>query len=185
MIIGNNIGISNSYQNTPSKSSAYKNVREYSKYLMGKYDCLTPGRNVAVSVTPGMLKKAMTDEKTGKWLERELGKAPDYIKQAQQAASARGSKLLSCTIEFGEEYTTMCVCAVTDTPGTDEDIDKWLERIEEKKEEKKAAEKRLEKQRIENTFTGKDLKSVTDSFIQSLSTTNSSIIALSGFDMKA
>ena len=46
MIIGNNIGISNSYQNTPSKSSAYKNVREYSKYLMGKYDCLTPGRNV-------------------------------------------------------------------------------------------------------------------------------------------
>ena len=68
MIIGNNIGISNSYQNTPSKSSAYKNVREYSKYLMGKYDCLTPGRNVAVSVTPGMLKKAMTDEKTGKWL---------------------------------------------------------------------------------------------------------------------
>ena len=64
MIIGNNIGISNSYQNTPSKSSGYKNVREYSKYLMGKYDCLTPGRNVAVSVTPGMLKKAMTDEKT-------------------------------------------------------------------------------------------------------------------------
>ena len=72
MIVGKNIEISNSYQNTPSKSSAYKNVREYSKYLMSKYDCLTPGSNVAVSVTPGMLKKAMTDEKTGKWLEREL-----------------------------------------------------------------------------------------------------------------
>ena len=185
MIVGNNIGISSGYQNTTSKYSGYKSVREYSKYLMDKYSCLTPGNNVAVTVTSGMLKKAMTDEKTGKWLERELGKAPDYIKQAQQAASARGSKLLSCTIEFGEEYTTMCTLTVTDTPGTDEDIDKWLERIEERKEEKKAAEKRLEKQRIENTFTGKDLKSVTDSFIQSLSTTNSSIIALSGFDMKA
>ena len=122
MIVGNNIGINNGYQNTTSKFCVYSNVREYSKYLMDKYSCLTPGNNVAVTVTSGMLKKAMTDEKTGKWLERELGKAPDYIKQAQQAASARGSKLLSCTIEFGEEYTTMCVCAVTDTPGTDEDI---------------------------------------------------------------
>ena len=178
MIIGNNIGISNSYQNTPSKSSAYKNVREYSKYLRGKYDCLTPGRNVAVSVTPGMLKKAMTDEKTGKWLERELGKAPDYIKQAQQAASARGSKLLSCTIEFGEEYTTMCVCAVTDTPGTDEDIDKWLERVNEKKEEQKKLEQRL-------IFKGKDLKSVTESFIEEISSVNSIHSSINGFDMKA
>ena len=52
---------------------------------MDKYSCLTPGNNVAVTVTSRMLKKAMTDEKTGKWLERELGKAPDYIKQAQQS----------------------------------------------------------------------------------------------------
>jgi len=178
MIIGNNIGISNSYQNTPSKSSAYKNVREYSKYLMGKYDCLTPGRNVAVSVTPGMMKKAMTDEKTGKWLERELGKAPDYIKQAQQAASARGSKLLSCTIEFGEEYTTMCVCAVTDTPGTDEDIDKWLERVKEKKEEQKKLEQRM-------VFKGKDLKSVTERFIEEISAANLDLSSKLGFDMKA
>ena len=178
MIVGNNIGISNSYQNTPSKSSAYKNVREYSKYLMGKYDCLTPGRNVAVSVTPGMLKKAMTDEKTGKWLERELGKAPDYIKQAQQAASARGSKLLSCTIEFGEEYTTMCVCAVTDTPGTDEDIDKWLERVKEKKEEQKKLEPRF-------IFKGKDLKSVIESFIEEMSNVNSILSSVTGFDVKA
>ena len=171
MIVGNNIGINNSYQNTTSKSSGYKNVREYSKYLMDKYSCLTPGNNVAVTVTSGMLKKAMTDEKTGKWLERELGKAPDYIKQAQQAASARGSKLLSCTIEFGEEYTTMCTLTVTDTPGTDEDIDKWLEGIEEKKKEQKKFEERL-------TFKGKDLKSVTESFIEVLSTVNSTFSSI-------
>ena len=178
MIVGNNIGISSGYQNTTSKSSGYKNVREYSKYLMDKYSCLTPGNNVAVTVTSGMLKKAMTDEKTGKWLERELGKAPDYIKQAQQSASARGSKLLSCTIEFGEEYTTMCTLTVTDTPGTDEDIDKWLEKVKEKKEEQKKLEKRL-------VFKGKDLKSVTDSFIEEMSIVNSKNNLVAGFDMKA
>ena len=178
MIIGNNIGMNNIYQNTTNKVGGYKSVREYSKYLMGKYSCLTPGNNVAVTVTSGMLKKAMTDEKAGKWLERELGKAPDYIKQAQQAASARGAKLLSCTIEFGEEYTTMCTLTVTDTPGTDEDIDKWLERIEEKKEEQKKLERRL-------SFKGKDLKSVTQSFIEEISTVNSVYSSIGGFDMKA
>ena len=178
MIIGNNIGINNGYQNNISKAGGYKNVREYSKYLMDKYSCLTPGNNVAVTVTSGMLKKAMTDEKTGKWLERELGKAPDYIKQAQQAASARGSKLLSCTIEFGEEYTTMCTLTVTDTPGTDEDIDKWLERVKEKKEEQKKLEQRL-------IFKGKDLKSVTEKFVEEMSNVNSTLSFVTGFDMKA
>ena len=171
MILGNNIGISNGYQNNICKAGGDKNVREYTKYLMDKYSCLTPGNNVAVTVTSGMLKKAMTDEKTGKWLERELGKATDYIKQAQQSASARGSKLLSCTIEFGEEYTTMCTLTVTDTPGTDEDIDKWLERVKEKKEEQKKLEQRL-------IFKGKDLKSVTESFIEVLSTVNSTFSSI-------
>ena len=191
MIIGNNIGISNSYQNTPSKSSAYKNVREYSNYLMGKYSCLKPGNNVAVSVTSGLLRKAMSDEKTGQWLERELSKAPDYIKQTQQSLSARGSRLISCSIEFGEEYTTMCVCGVTDTPGTDSDIDKWLERVKEDKEEQKAKEKKAEKkaaeeklaeQRMEEfTFKGSDLKSVTNSFIEKMSSLSSG--SITGFDM--
>ena len=160
---------------------------------MGKYSCLKPGNNVAVSVTSGLLRKAMSDEKTGQWLERELSKAPDYIKQAQQSLSARGSRLISCSIEFGEEYTTMCVCGVTDTPGTDEDIDKWLERIEENKEkqkkaEKKAAEKKLTEQRMEEfsyTFKGEDLKSVTDSFIAKMSSLSATMSSMSGFDMKA
>ena len=177
MII-NHVGGNNTNFNTLSKTGNHKNIREYSKYLMDKYSCLTPGNNVAVTVTSGMLKKAMTNEKTGEWLERELGKAPDYIKQAQQAASARCSKLLSCTIEFGEEYTTMCTLTVTDTPGTDEDIDKWLERVKEKKEEQKKLEQRL-------IFKGKDLKSVTESFIEELSTTNSTLSFRTGFDIKA
>lgn len=196
MMIGHNVGISSNYLSNTSKTSGYKNVREYSNYLMGKYSCLTPGMNVAVSVTPGMLRKAMSDEKTGKWLEKELSKAPDYIEQTQQSLSARGSRLISCSIEFGEEYTTMCVCGVTDTPGTDKDIDKWLERIEESKEEQKVAEQKAEKKdakeklsekRIEHsyTFKGPDLKSVTDSFIEEMQALSSTMSFVSGFDMKA
>lgn len=191
IVVGNNMGVNNSYQNSTGKIGGYKNVREYSNYLMGKYSCLKPGNNVAVSVTSGLLRKAMSDEKTGQWLERELSKAPDYIKQAQQSASARGWRLVSCSIEFGEEYTTMYTCTVTDTPGTDEDIDKWLERIEENKEkqkkaEKKAAEEKLTEQRMEEyTFKGADLKSVTDSFIKKMSSLSTTMSPITGFDMKA
>ena len=191
MNVGNNYSSSST-----NKSNEYKNVRDYSNYLRDKYACLTPGKNVAVSVTSGMLRKAMSDEKTGQWLERELSKAPDYIKQTQQSLSARGSRLISCTIEFGEEYTTMCVCGVTDTPGKDSNIEKWLEKIKESKEEQKAAEKKAEKKAGEEnsdnqkiseqtyTFKGKDLKSVTDSFIQKMSTLNSKMNYLGGFNMK-
>ena len=190
MTIGNNVGISNGYQNSTSKADGYNNVRDYSNYLMSKYSCLKSGNNVLVSVTSGLLRKAMSDEKTAKWLEKELTKAPDYIKQAQQSATAKGWRLVSASIEFGEEYSTMYTCVVTDTPGTDEDIDKWLERIKENKEkqkkaEKKAAEEKLTEQRIEElTFKGKDLKSITDSFVEKMSGLSITASSISGFDMK-
>ena len=190
MTIGNNVGISNGYQNSTSKADGYNNVRDYSNYLMSKYSCLKPGNNVSVSVTSGLLRKAMSDEKTAKWLEKELTKAPNYIKQAQQSATAKGWRLVSASIEFGEEYSTMYTCVVTDTPGTDEDIDKWLERIKENKEkqkkaEKKAAEEKLTEQRIEElTFKGKDLKSITDSFVEKMSGLSITASSISGFDMK-
>jgi len=173
MTMGNNIGISNGYQKNTNKATGYKSVREYSNYLLGKYSCLKPGNNVAVSVTPGLLRKAMSDRKTGQWLERELAKAPDYIKNAQQSAAARGCRLVSASIEFGEEYTTMYTCVVTDTPGTDEDIDKWLERIKESKEKRN------------DMFKGPDIKSVTDQFIYKMSSVSSLMSSESGFDMKA
>ena len=187
MIIGNNVGISGSYQNNTSKTSGYKSVREYSNYLMGKYSCLTPGKSVAVSVTSGLLRKAMSDEKTGEWLERELAKAPDYIKSAQQAAISHGSRLTSVSIEFGEEYSTMTTIGVFGESGTDADIDKWMEKIKESREEKKAAEEKLKEQRMEEfsyTFKGEDLKSVTDSFIAKMSSLSTTMSSMSGFDMK-
>lgn len=153
-------------------------VRDYSNYLTQKYPCLTPGPNSAVSITGGLLRKAMADEKTSAWLERELSKAPDYIKAAQQSAKAHGATLKSVTIEFGEEYSTMCTLTVTDGGGTDPEIDKWLERLKEKKSEQKKAEMRLEKEQQvmesqENPYTmelrGKDLNDLTKQFSRKLS----------------
>ena len=188
MMIGNNVGISSSYQNNTSKTNGYKSVREYSNYLMSKYNCLTPGKNVAVSVTSGLLRKAMGDEKTGEWLERELSKAPDYIKRAQQSAISHGSILTSVSIEFGEEYSTMTTIGVFGESGTDSDIDKWMEKREESKEEKKAVEEKMKKQRKEEysyTFKGEDLKSITDNFIIKMSSLSTTISSITGFDMKA
>ena len=188
MMIGNNVGISGSYQNNTSKTNGYKSVREYSNYLMGKYSCLTPGKNVAVSVTSGLLRKAMGDEKTGEWLERELSKAPDYIKRAQQSAISHGSRLTSVSIEIGEEYSTMTTIGVFGESGTDSDIDKWMEKIEESKENKKAVEEKMKKQRKEEysyTFKGEDLKSITDNFIIKMSSLSTTIGSITGFDMKA
>ena len=45
--------------------------KEYAKYLTGKYPCLSPGKNASVSVTSGLLRKAMKDEKTGEEVTKE------------------------------------------------------------------------------------------------------------------
>ena len=160
MRIGDYAGISAGYQNNTSKAGKYNNVRDYSNYLMGKYSCLKPGNNAAVSVTSGLLKKAMADEKTGAWLERELAKAPDYIAAAQKSAIAHGSTLKSVSIEFGEEYSTMCTLVVTDGGGTDPEIDKWLEKVKENQAKKKEEEKKLEQRKSEAQELEKSLQKI-------------------------
>ena len=174
-----------SVNNWGTNNKKPNNVREYSNYLTNKYGCLTPGKNAAVSITGGLLRRAMADEKTGEWLERELSKAPDYIKSAQQSAAAHGSTLRSVSIEFGEEYSTMTTIVVTDGGETDSDIDKWLERIKEKKAEKKEYEKRTERKENEYSFEirGKDLEDLTEQFGMKLSTRLSNIVGGS-FDVK-
>ena len=128
-------------------------------------------------------------------MERELGKATGYIEAAQKAAISHGSTLKSVSIEFGEEYTTMTVCTVTDGgEKTDPDIDKWLERIKKKKEEQKEADKKLEQKRVEAQeleadsykmeLKGKDLADLTNQFSRQLSL-QAGVTALSGFDVKA
>ena len=194
MRIGDYAGISAGFQNNTSKAGKYNNVREYSNYLMGKYSCLKPGNNAAVSVTSGLLKKAMADEKTGAWLERELAKAPDYIAAAQKSAIAHGSTLKSVSIEFGEEYSTMCTLVVTDGGGTDPEIDKWLEKVKEnqakkKEEEKKLEQRKSEAQELEKSLQkielkGDNLEDLVHQFTKKLSG-NSSGIETGSFDVRA
>ena len=191
--------ISGSYSHSTvnnSESTAnrkFTNVKDYSNYLTQKFGCLTPGKSASVSVTGGLLRKAMSDEKTGAWLERELAKAPDYIEAAQKSAIAHGSTLKSVSIEFGEEYSTMTTVVVTDGGGTDSEIDKWLEKIKEKRDEQKAADKKVEKkqaeQRIEETsstteFRGKDLEDLTNQFTMKLSGTMT-LLSGGAFDIRA
>ena len=174
-------GLVNSYStNNHTFNSKSTNIRDYSNYLNKKFSCLTPGKNASVSVTSGLLRKAMSDEKTASWLERELAKAPDYIEAAQRSAIAHGSTLKSVTIEFGEEYTTMTVCGVTDGGGTDSDIDKWLESVKEKREKQKEEEKKLEKKQeaerlreasFTEEFRGKDLDDLLSQFSTKISGT--------------
>ena len=140
--IGDNTQINTGYQNsTLNMRGKYASVKEYSNYLTGKFGCLTPGSNASVSVTSGLLRKAMGDEKTAAWLERELGKATDYIEAAWRFARARGDSLKSVSIEFGEEYTTMTTLVVTDCDDTDSEIEKWIDRIKKKRDEQREAEK--------------------------------------------
>ena len=160
MRIGDYAGISAGFLNNTGKAGKYNNVRDYSNYLMGKYSCLIPGNNAAVSVTSGLLKKAMADEETGAWLERELAKAPDYIAAAQKSAIAHGSTLKSVSIEFGEEYSTMCTLVVTDGGGTDPEIDKWLEKVKENQAKKKEEEKKLEQRKSEAQELEKSLQKI-------------------------
>lgn len=174
-------GLVNSYStNNHTSNSKSTNIRDYSNYLNKKFSCLTPGKNAAVSVTSGLLRKAMSDEKTASWLERELAKAPDYIEAAQRSAIAHGATLKSVTIEFGEEYSTMTTLTVTDGGGTDSDIDKWLERVKEKREKQKEAEKKLEKKHeaerikeatVTEEFRGKDLDDLLSQFSTKISGT--------------
>lgn len=148
------MGITNNYSNYAGNMKAanvvstkkYQNIKEYSKYLTQKYRCLTPGKNVSVSVSPGLMRKAMGDEKVAAWLEKELASTGDMIKVAQKSAIGHGSRLTSVSIEYQEDCTIMKTCGVFGETGTDSEMDKWLEKIKESKEERKQAAKKTEQE---------------------------------------
>lgn len=121
-------------------NQGYKSVSDYSKYLKNKFQCLTPGQNASVTVSPGLMRKAMSDEKISKWLEKELSSIPDTIRAAQRAAIGHGSRLESVSIEYTEDCTIMKTSGVFGESGTDTEIDKWLKKIEEDRQEKKLKE---------------------------------------------
>ena len=48
-------------ENTSVSEKRVNKVNDYSRYLSNKFPCLTPGKNVSVYVTGGLLRKAMND----------------------------------------------------------------------------------------------------------------------------
>lgn len=80
-----------------------------------------------------------------------------------------------------------------DEGGTDPEIDKWLEKIKEKRDEQKAADKKLEQKRTESKnldtnsykmeLKGRDMADLTNQFTRQLSL-QAGVTALGGFDAK-
>ena len=137
---------------------------------------------------------------------RKVKKKPMKIRQAKEQsikvktdsiklAGVQGAKSATRQIEGGQEVLDAAMTAyVISQPeravakhGTKLVKKKVKENKEkQKKAEKKAAEEKLTEQRMEEyTFKGKDIKSVTDSFIAKMSSLSTTMSSISGFDMKA
>ena len=63
-----------------------------------------PGKNASVSVTSGLLRKAMKDEKIGKWLERIMKKKEELKaeekKQEEERVEARKQEAATYKMEL-------------------------------------------------------------------------------------
>jgi len=64
---------------------------------------------------------------------------------------------------------------------------KEKQRVEQKKAEKKATKEKLGQRKEEqrHTIKGKDLKDITDGFVEKMATLNSAVESVSGFDVMA
>ena len=179
----------NSQYNTSSYATTgkSKSVSDYSKYLSNKYPCLTPGKSVSISIAPSLLRKAMGNEKTAKWLEENLAMEADLMQKQQNMCKARGERIVFQTTEYVDEgVMTSSIMTVTDSePNTE--IDEWLEKIKEKKEEQKKAEKSQEDIRTV-TVQGSDVNEVIKAMKKELSETSVSLeqeVLQNSFDVKA
>lgn len=155
MSIGINTNYSTSLYGAGNKT---KSMKDYSNYLTNKYPCLTPGKAISVTISPTVMRKAMNSEKTAKWLEENLAMMPDTIKKQQDICAARGDRIISESTEItDDEVMTSTLYTVTDSePNTE--VDKWLEKIKEKKEENLKEQKKQDDKIKEITVQGSDAK---------------------------
>ena len=147
---------------------AYKNTKEYSDYLSGKYSCLQGTKGSSVSISPDLLSKAAMDSKTGQWLEENLKLIPDVMSKIQQNAAQNGSRVVSCNISFdGYDSMTTHVHTVSEVETGTEDMKKALEEMQAKsKERKKEQEALLEKK--ENAQNQRFLTTDAQSLLQKI-----------------
>ena len=171
-------------QQTAEKT--YSNTREYSNYLTEKYKCLK-STEYSVEINGSLLSKALGDEKTSEWLEYNLSLLPKVFDNLKSAASACGSKILSCNISINgyDDITTEMVGRFEADPGTEKTREELQERIkkireEKKDEEEKAEEKRQEDEASEKLQLDKNIKLRYDSGI----VIAGNMMKRNGFDQK-
>lgn len=209
MEISSNCGTYTDYATETKKNSVatdkqkseklYSNSREYKDYLTEKYDYLR-SKDYSVEINSSLMAKAAKDEKTAQWLEYNLSLIPETVEKTKAMVEARGAKVISHNIKInGYDSMTAELCTrVEADPGTEkakENLEKKLEKIrEEKKEEKKKAEekiaeKRAEKaaekaEKLELTFTGSSVASITQLIAEKMMSGNTSVPVTSGLDLK-
>lgn len=196
---------------TEQIKTGYSNVRDYSKYLQGKYSYMNTGTTsmegipTTVTVSDAFLKKCMNDPEKAKYLEENLAAIPDCVKSlCNSVKMAPGSPVVTYAVyKIDDNGNISAMSGGTNDPdgriarenaerkakekkAAEERLQK--RRKEKKAEEEKAAERRAErKERMEGTFTvsatGTDIKSVTQNIIAAVSGTSSP--TGSSFDIKA
>ena len=136
-------------QQTAEKT--HSNTREYRNYLTEKYKCLK-STEYSVEINGSLLSKALGDEKTSEWLEYNLSLLPKVFDNLKSAASACGSKILSCNISINgyDDITTEMVGRFEADSGTEKTREELQERIKKIREEKKEEEKKAEERKIED-----------------------------------
>ncbi len=136
-------------QQTAEKT--HSNTREYRNYLTEKYKCLK-STEYSVEINGSLLSKALGDEKTSEWLEYNLSLLPKVFDNLKSAASACGSKILSCNISINgyDDITTEMVGRFEADSGTEKTREELQERIKKIREEKKEEEKKTEERKIED-----------------------------------
>ena len=187
--------------------TGFKNTNDYSKYLQEKYSYMNTGKTsmqgvpTTVSVSDAFLKKCMDNPEKAAWLEENMAAIP----KCNEIALSRclGTVTNICYKIDANGNMTMAISGTSDPDGkiARENAQRKAEekkaaeekaakkRTEKKEAEEKLAEKRAEKAaesagKVELTFTGSSVESITQIITERMLSSNVVAPTTSGFDMK-
>ena len=144
----------------------YSNTREYRNYLTQKYNCLK-STEYSVEINSSLLSKALGDEKTSEWLDYNLSLIPNVVDNLKSAATACGSKIISCNISINgyDDISTEMVGRFEADPGTEKAREELKEKLKKIREEKKAEERKIEDEKLEEQRLDENIRMSFDSGI--------------------
>lgn len=136
-----------------TEKKEYQTTQDYREYLTKKYESLR-AEDYSVQISPGLLSKAKSDEKTAKWLEENLSLIPKGMDSLHSIVTAGGGRVISCEVRIeGYDQINTDVHAVYESdPGTEESRRRREEIRERRKEEQEKEEQRLEERKEEKEY---------------------------------